>query len=45
MQQCLVCSEVDFVCFDFMPRHDNIIRWRMGRCLLLDLKESNYKDR
>jgi len=23
--------EVDFICFDFMPRHDNIVRWRMGR--------------
>jgi len=23
--------EVDYICFDFMPRHHNIIRWRMGR--------------
>ena len=26
-----VCSsEVDYVCMDLMPRHHNIIRWRMG---------------
>ncbi|KAK2182820.1 hypothetical protein NP493_335g04014 [Ridgeia piscesae] len=23
--------EVDYVCMDMMPRHHNIIRWRMGR--------------
>ncbi|CAH8587711.1 unnamed protein product, partial [Dicrocoelium dendriticum] len=23
--------ETDFICFDFMPRHHNIIRFRMGR--------------
>ncbi|ELT95510.1 hypothetical protein CAPTEDRAFT_179956 [Capitella teleta] len=23
--------EVDYVCFDFMPRHHNIIRWRMKK--------------
>ena len=25
-----VFSEVDYVCMDLMPRHHNIIRWRMG---------------
>ena len=23
-------SEVDYVCFDFMPRHHSVIRWRMS---------------
>ena len=26
-----MCSEEDFVCFDFMPRHHSLIRFRMGR--------------
>ena len=26
-----MCSEEDFVCFDFLPRHHSIIRFRMGR--------------
>ena len=33
---CCVCySEVDHICYDFMPRHHNIIRWRMSSCSLL----------
>lgn len=24
-------SEVDYVCFDLIPRHQSIIRWRMGK--------------
>ena len=24
-------SEIDYVCFDMLPRHHSIIRWRMGK--------------
>jgi len=36
--------EVDYVCFDFMPRHQNIIRWRMGRPSRLASTDQNIPD-
>jgi len=30
--KCLfVFSEIDYVCFDMLPRHHSIVRWRMGK--------------
>lgn len=36
--------EVDYVCLDFMPRHHNIIRWRMGRPFRLTSSERDSPD-
>ena len=29
-------SQKDFVCFDFVPRHHNIIRYRKGQPMIID---------
>ncbi|ESN92410.1 hypothetical protein HELRODRAFT_115911 [Helobdella robusta] len=36
--------EVDYVCFAFMPRHHNIIRWRMSKPYRLTLAQSKAPD-
>ena len=28
------CSQKDYVCFDFVPRHHNIIRYRKGQAMI-----------
>ena len=28
-----IFSEVDFVCFDIVPRRHSIVRYRVGKCL------------
>ena len=30
------CSQKDYVCFDFVPRHHNIIRYRKGLAMIKD---------
>ena len=30
----VVHSQTDYVCFDFLPRHHNVIRYRRGRELI-----------
>jgi hypothetical protein len=29
-------SQKDYVCFDFVPRHHNIIRYRKGQPMIID---------
>lgn len=29
-------SQKDYVCFDFVPRHHNIIRYRKGQAMITD---------
>lgn len=36
--------EVDYVCFDLIPRHQSIIRWRMGKPYRLTQVEIGYPD-
>ncbi|ELT96302.1 hypothetical protein CAPTEDRAFT_221016 [Capitella teleta] len=36
--------EVDFVCFDMLPRHHSIIRWRMGKPYRMTEIELAYPD-
>ena len=42
----LINSEVDFTCFDIIPRHHSIVRYRVGMPyqLLLNTEETNPKD-
>lgn len=36
--------EVDYVCFDFVPRHHNIIRWRLSKPYRLSSAEMDRSD-
>lgn len=36
--------EVDYVCFAFMPRHHNVIRWRMSRPFRLSREQQGTPD-
>lgn len=37
--------EIDYVCFDFAPRHENLIRWRLSKPYrLIPQKEFNLPD-